>query len=218
VALAFSLGAAATAFAEDDAMAAKAHFETGVRHFDLSEYEPALAAFKEAYRSKPDPVFLYNIAQCHRKLGHTDEAITFYQNYLRRAPEAKNRAEVERRLAELQSLRPAESVPAAEPTSGRAQPAPLSTGSEPRPSPTSDKAQEKAAVPNAETLPAPAVISLSPQEEPPQTNHSPIYKRWWFWTAIGAVLAGTAVTVGILVTRDPTKIPPSSLGSQKVLP
>jgi len=54
----------------DDAAAAKAKYESGVRHFDLAEYEPALADFKEAYRNKPDPAFLYNIAQCHCKLQH----------------------------------------------------------------------------------------------------------------------------------------------------
>jgi tetratricopeptide (TPR) repeat protein len=86
----------------DDAVTAKARYESGVRHYDLSEWEPALLDFKEAYRNKPDPAFLYNIAQCHRKLGHTEEAITFYRSYLRRAPDAKNREEVERRIGELE--------------------------------------------------------------------------------------------------------------------
>jgi tetratricopeptide (TPR) repeat protein len=195
------------AFAEDDAAVAKAHYETGVRHFDLSEYEPALAEFKEAYRNKPDPVFLYNIAQCHRKLGHVDEAITFYQSYLRRAPEAKNRDEVERRIAELQSLRAVENAPVGN-----------STGGGPRPSPVSTEAQAKAVAQTAVTSPAPSTVDLSPREETAPKPRSAIYTRWWFWTGIGAVAAGTAVTVGILATRDPTKIPASSLGAQKVLP
>jgi hypothetical protein len=47
------------------------------------------------------------------------------------------------------------------------------------------------------------VLVSSPQptaEEPP-----PIYKRWWFWTGVGAVVAGGVVTA-LLVTRpsDPT--------------
>jgi tetratricopeptide (TPR) repeat protein len=177
------------ASAGDDIAAAKAHYETGVRHFDLSEYEPALVEFKEAYRNKPDPVFLYNIAQCHRKLGHTDEAISFYQSYLRRAPEAKNREEVERRIAELQSLRGDERVPIGHSTDRGLRPSPATSG-----------------------------IDLSRQEESPAKPPGAITTRWWFWTAIGAVVVGTAVTVGILATRDPTKIPTSSLGAQKVLP
>jgi len=109
----------------DNAAAAKAHYATGVRHFDLSEFDKALAEFKDAYRNKPDPVFLYNIGQCHRKLGHTDEAITFYQSYLRRAPDAKNREEVERRIAELQSLREAETASIAKTSGDSSQPSPL---------------------------------------------------------------------------------------------
>jgi tetratricopeptide (TPR) repeat protein len=194
------------AFAEDDAAAAKAHYETGVRHFDLSEYEPALAEFKEAYRNKPDPAFLYNIAQCHRKLGHGDEAVTFYQSYLRRAPDAKNRDEVERRIAELQSPRAVESAPI-----------PNTSGGGPRPSPTSTEAQAKAAAQTVVTPLARSTIDLSAHEETAPKPHSAIYTRWWFWTAIGAVAAGTAVTVGVLARRDPTKIPTSSLGAQKVL-
>ena len=195
------------ALAQDDAAAAKAHYETGVRHFDLSEYEPALVEFKEAYRNKPDPAFLYNIAQCHRKLGHVDEAITFYQSYLRRAPDAKNRDEVERRIAELQASRAGEGAPAAN-----------ATGSETRPSPVSTEAQEKAAAQIAGSpLGTPAVEVSQPEGAAPKPAGA-VYTRWWFWTAIGAVAAGTAVTVVILARRDPTKIPESDLGAQKVLP
>lgn len=34
------------------------------------------------------------------------------------------------------------------------------------------------------------------------TRSRPIYKRWWFWTAIGAVVVGGAVTTGVLVSRE----------------
>jgi tetratricopeptide (TPR) repeat protein len=101
VVLFLSVSVASFTARADDAAVAKAKYESGVRHYDLSEWEPALLDFKEAYRNKPDPVFLYNIAQCHRKLGHAEEAITFYQTYLRRAPDANNREEVERRISEL---------------------------------------------------------------------------------------------------------------------
>jgi hypothetical protein len=35
----------------------------------------------------------------------------------------------------------------------------------------------------------------------PETGQPPIYKRWWFWTAIGVVALGTGATV-YLVTRN----------------
>jgi len=191
----------------DDAAAAKAHYATGVRHFDLSEFDEALAEFKVAYRNKPDPVFLYNIGQCHRKLGHTDEAINFYQSYLRRAPDAKNREEVERRIAELQSLREAESAAITRPNDG-----------EPRPSPLSPEAQRKAAAETASSPAPTAAVEFGAQEQSSSTTGSAFYKQWWFWTAIGAVAAGTATVAIIMAERDPTKVPSTSLGSQRALP
>ena len=191
----------------DDSAAARAHYATGVRHFDLSEFDEALAEFKEAYRNKPDPVFLYNIGQCQRKLGHTDEAITFYQSYLRRAPDAKNREEVERRIAELQALREAESATISK-----------SSGGESRPSPISPEAQQKAmAETAARPVPAQVVELGAPDQSAPQPG-SAIYERWWFWTAIGAIAAGAATVVVIMAERDPTKVPRTSLGSQRALP
>src|SRR6185369_2327988 len=75
---------------------ARQHYRSGLAHYDLGEYQAALEEFKDAYRAVQDPPFLFNIAQCHRKLGQSAEALTFYRSYLRRAPDAPNRAEVER--------------------------------------------------------------------------------------------------------------------------
>ena len=103
LALVVSLALAANAFAGDAPQpgtpeanaAAKRLYISATKHFDLAEYPDALNDFKEAYRLKDDPVFLYNIAQCYRILNKNDEALSFYRSYLRRAPDAPNRAEVE---------------------------------------------------------------------------------------------------------------------------
>jgi tetratricopeptide (TPR) repeat protein len=194
------------AFADDDATMAKAHYATGVQHFDLSEFDAALTEFKEAYRNKPDPVFLYNIGQCHRRLGHTDDAITFYQTYLRKAPDAKNRDEVERRIKELESLRDAESASTTKSTTDRPPTLPRSTVAR-------DKAVAETVV-----VPPTAGIDLSARDKAAPSSGGAFYSRWWFWTAVGAVAAGTATVAVIMATRDPTKIPSTSLGSQRALP
>ena len=85
-----------------DPGAARADYEAGARHYDLAEFDEALASFKDAYRARTDPAFLFNIAQCLRKLGRLDEASTFYRTYMRRAPDAANRAEVERHLEDIE--------------------------------------------------------------------------------------------------------------------
>ena len=85
------------------AATAKAHFKQGRMHYQLGEYREALNEFKEAYRLKQDPSFLYNIAQCHRQLREYSEAIKLYGNYLREAPDADNRDEVERQIRDLKT-------------------------------------------------------------------------------------------------------------------
>src|SRR5689334_23729146 len=84
-----------TARAEDKEAARKAYAE-GQKYYNLNQYSDALDAFKRAYWNYEEPTFLFNIAQCHRALGHKKEAVEFYRSYLRNAPEAPNRADVQR--------------------------------------------------------------------------------------------------------------------------
>ncbi len=64
-----TLGSVSSASAQDDIDAAKAHFSKGTRMYEVGDYGQALDEFKAAHLAKPDPAFLYNIAQCHRQLG-----------------------------------------------------------------------------------------------------------------------------------------------------
>src|ERR687884_386081 len=55
----------------------KEHYEKGKRFFDLLKYTEAAEENEKAYLAAPDPVMLYNIAQCHRLNDQPDEAIRF---------------------------------------------------------------------------------------------------------------------------------------------
>src|SRR5688500_14141498 len=110
---------AAPARADESRDQAIAHFQKGNNHYKLSNYREELAHFKEAFLAKPDPALLFNIAQCHWKLGDRSEAVTFYRRYLRDVPNAPNRRDVEKRIAELEAPPPAaSSVIASPPASG----------------------------------------------------------------------------------------------------
>lgn len=187
----------------NDTAAAKSHYATGLRHFNLSEYEQALLEFKEGYRSKADPVFLFNIGQCHRKLGHFDDAITFYRSYLREAPDAKNREEVEHRIGELEALRDAQTASI------------TSSAVTPRPSPVSQAAQAQAVAASA-TVPAPAIDLDSHSED--RASSTPVFRRWWFWVTVSAVAVAGATVAILMARRDPTEIPASTLGAQGAMP
>src|SRR3954447_19223195 len=85
-----------------DAAGARVHFERGRTFFEVDEYRKAIAEFKAAHIEKPDPAFLYNIAECHRRLGEVSDALVFYGRFLATTPAGdKNRAVVEQRIVDL---------------------------------------------------------------------------------------------------------------------
>jgi len=166
----------------DDNAEAKRLFMAGTKHFDLAEYDLALNDFKEGFRHKDDPVFLYNIAQCYRLLkNHEEDSLKFFQTYLRRLPTARNRDEVERKITGLQQVLAAQD---------RARSAPPSTTIRPGESPPDSPPPVVVLTPNALTE---VVVSAVPSPRP-----KPLYKRWWLWTAVGGVVVvGVAVGLGV---------------------
>lgn len=197
----------------EDTSKAREHYQKGLVHFDLKEYSEALAQFKNAYRVVSDPVFLFNIAQCHRLLGQLEEALDFYRNYLRRAPQAQNRAEVDRRVEELErelSARP-KSVVAKPAGSEPTKPAPPSVAQVPPPPPLPPPSSPIVATAPPPPLPPPAATGAGPRASvdlgapaasPADVGASPaFYTRWWFWTGVGVALAGAAVAVVALRPR-----------------
>jgi tetratricopeptide (TPR) repeat protein len=81
---------------------ARQAFELGKKAYTVGDFDHAIELWKEGYELKDDPIFLYNIAQAYRQKGDSAKAIFYYRGYLRDAPQAKNRPEVEARMAELQ--------------------------------------------------------------------------------------------------------------------
>jgi hypothetical protein len=86
----------------EDMQRAKEYFQQGTTYFNLGDFDKAIDAFQEAYKAKPDPLFLYNIGQAYRLKGDASKAIFFYRGYLRNSPKAPNRAEIEAKIAALQ--------------------------------------------------------------------------------------------------------------------
>lgn len=182
---------------------AKAHYRKGVVHYNLDEFRKAVEEFKAAYRLYPDPTFLYNIAQCHWKLNEANEAISFYRKYLRERPDAQNRDQVEKRIEELEALAATQSR-ARDP--GPATPPPVTAAPPPVTPPA--PAESAAASPPPAVPPASSVVSPSAQPAPvvgavsdgssSSPASPPIYKRWYVWAGVGAiVLAGVVTAVAL---------------------
>jgi hypothetical protein len=84
------------------AAVAKAHSNRGTGMYNLGRFSEALSEYEAAYLAIQDPPFLFNIAQCHRKMGNGKEALESYRSYLRVAPAAPNRAEVQKHISDLE--------------------------------------------------------------------------------------------------------------------
>jgi tetratricopeptide (TPR) repeat protein len=161
----------APAAAEDRALARQAYSE-GTKFYDLNQFAEALEAFKRAYWNYEEPVFLFNIAQCHRALGHKSDALGFYRSYLRKAPDAPNRDDVQRIITDLEGAIARDKSAAA-----------------------SRAAAESAAATKASASATahPALVAT-----PPAKTEKPKPKRAWVWGVVaGAVAVAVGVGVGV---------------------
>ena len=198
---------------------AKAHYDQGTVHFNLDEWPQAIEEFRAAYRAYPDAIFLYNIAQCYRKMGNPAEALSFYRKYLRERPDAPNRTEVEKRIDELEAAQAAQAKSREAPPSGVTPPAPvvppaaLLPGAAWAAPPTAPPGQP--AQPLAIGFAAPPVPARSDYAPPGAdvttsapaagaTSSSSVLGKWWFWTAIGAAVV-TGGVVGAVIALSSTR-------------
>jgi tetratricopeptide (TPR) repeat protein len=159
--------------------AAKESTKKGTAAYNLGSYDEAAKNYEEAYRLIQKPELLFNIGQSWRQAGKADKALTAYKSFLRTAPpEADNREQVERRVAELEKInsdmKEAQSAP------------PTGTMSGPTP-----------------PLPEP-IPMVSKTSEPDQAivEDSPFYSRWYFWAGTAAVVAGAVATAVLLSSGD----------------
>ena len=229
-------------WAQDPKQEAKARYTTGQSHYNLNEFKEALEDFKEAYRLFPDPVFLFNVAQCERQLGNLEEGIQFYRSYLRNKPKAPNRQEVLRRIEEMQAAIDAKKLASEKPPLTLVPPAGSDEARVPAPSATPAAAPvapapTPGAAPVAPVPPVPAPVpavapaastdtqagagetrtDLVAETSSSAPTASPaIYQRWWFWTAAAVVVAGVGVGVYAVLSRGGNGAPSAKLGTQPV--
>jgi tetratricopeptide (TPR) repeat protein len=138
---------------------AKAHNAIAKKLFDLGLFAKAAKEYQLAYKAKPIPAFLFNLAQCYKRMGKAEQlerAIFFFRSYLKNDQFSPMRPRIEREIRRIE-------------------------------------------------------IEIADLRKP-----KPIYKRWWFWAAIGAVMAATVTTVVVLQPEDQKlvqgSVPPGTYG------
>ncbi|HEY2745689.1 MAG TPA: hypothetical protein VGL86_13735 [Polyangia bacterium] len=66
----------------EPAPTAKSYLDSGLRLYNQGRYEAAIRELRLGYALQPLPEILYTLGQSARKLGHCDEAIGYYRQYL----------------------------------------------------------------------------------------------------------------------------------------
>ncbi len=149
---------------------ARQHYETGTKQYDLGHWDESIREFEKAYELRPDPSFLYNLAQAYRRKGDTKRALDLYRNYLVKVPKTPQRAEIEEKIKSLQkqiddAAAGRTAPPALEPT--------IAPPAQPSGPPIVPAPAEASAASSPPTGPAPtpeaqsATTPASPPTEPP---------------------------------------------------
>jgi hypothetical protein len=85
-----------------DVKKAKDLFQWGQKLYKQARYAEAISKFEEAYAVRPHPVIYFNIGKCWEQLGETAKALRAYRDYLRLAPDAKDKETVSDAIANLE--------------------------------------------------------------------------------------------------------------------
>lgn len=105
-----ALALSASPAAADDLAEAESHFNTAQALYQQGKYEEAAGEFKSAYQARALPPFLFNIGASYEKLAkanpseinHWKEAIKYYKQYVKNAPEADDRKATKKRIKVLE--------------------------------------------------------------------------------------------------------------------
>jgi len=176
---------------------ARQKFSTAQRAYKAGDFEFALAAYSEAYELKPHPGFLFNIAQCHRHLGHYERAEFFYRQYLSLASLTSADSKLVRSLISEVEMRRAERE--------RGQPNDIQDGRSGEP-PVLAPSHETAPVARGQLeIPAQTVELNQVAAQAARTSPVPVSgathgsqqltKQWWFWTGIGVLVVGVGSSI-----------------------
>lgn len=161
--------------------ACREHYQRAIGLYESGRYEAALPEFQSAHESRQVPWLLINIGRTLHRLGRLDEAITFYNRYEQAAinddPETVKKVREYKAQAEV--LLSAKGA---------------ATGANP-----DQSAGPPDATAGTGTAKSPD-LTAKPADPAPPKEQKPVYKKWWFWTAIGggvAVIAIIGIAAGV---------------------
>lgn len=191
LALAFAAGAQGKKKPDPDEQRARALFSDGQKAYDVGEFDRALTLYSDAYKLKPLPGFLFNIAQCHRQLGNFERAVFFFGRFIDNSAPAASNVELARELMADMERRQAEKAEAER----KAAEAKLEA---------ERRSEEKAKTDAPVAAPlTPVELSTLPPPPPPEVEPEPVTKKAWFWVVVtgGAMAVAGGVIAGVVLSQ-----------------
>ena len=171
-----------------------------------ADYAKGVSILAELYVATQNAIHIFNQGRCYEQNGKYEEAILRFREFKRKwgKAEGETTAAADQHIAECQALLH-EQNSAAPAHSATMPPAPTVT---PATTPSSVPPAASSLPPGG---PSPAsttnnrveLTESAPSQSQPQTS---IFGRWWFWTAVGVVVAG-GVTAGLLLSRGSNSKP-----------
>ena len=80
---------------------ARLYAQAGRAYYQNGQYAEALEEFQKAYAASPTAAQAYNIARCHERLSQYEEAIEYYEIYVSKTQDPKDRADALERVVNL---------------------------------------------------------------------------------------------------------------------
>ena len=223
---------ASEARAQVDVQGAGAAYTRGVAALHTNRYGDAVIEFEASYRLNPIPRVLYNLALAYRGAGRHLRAVETFERYLREQPAIPldRRDAIAREVQELRvrvgviacRVRPRE---ARFRIDGELRECTLSVLVDPGERVLEVEAEGHRPArhrvrigPGTEVDFRVELVSLAevtpPREDPrasgdvrradERPRSPPVYTRWWFWTIVGAVVAGGVTAGVVLANQAPT--------------
>lgn len=169
------------------------HSKHALEAYNRGDYDTALVQYDKAYQCQRKPIVLFNLGQSARKAKRYREALTFFRQYLddEPTPNPAIREELQQHMqqlermvrdaAQLRQMADSEGKPAAATADASA----------------AAKVDAQAAAPDAGAAPAADGVQLVPS--PGKDTATPLYKKPWFWGAVGGGAAAIAVITGVSI-------------------
>ena len=202
----------------DDVDIAKAHFNTGEAYYEHGRFVDAAHEFEESYRLSNKAPLLYNVGKSYDAANDFARALDAYARFLAAAaPDNHDRDFAAKRVELLQTLvgkvtidgavdgssvalddKPAGTTPLPAPlvvNPGRHQLAVAHEGYATFKSAVDVPVGGSAAVAVKQTEAIKVVTVAGPAAREKET---PVYKKWWLWTAVGGAIV-VAVVIGATV-------------------